>query len=365
MAEDANWARSRPRFGRSSTCASHLTLARSTLLLAFAWTKAVCGETNSQAKAAAEAQFDEGLALMKTGNLPAACAKLESSQRVEPAIGTLLYLGECYARVGRSASAWATFREAASLASAANQLDRARQARLRATDLEPKLAYVKIVVPEAVLHLAGLSVLRDGDALDLSLLGTKLPVDPGSIRVEVRAPGYAPYVSTAEIAPASHTDVDVPALVAAASEPNKTPAERGSPELLPIHNGALSTSPRGDTVQGNPGTNQRTLGIVVGSVGLVGIGFGTYFGLSAMSKNSDAESASCTAQVCQRAADLEKANAARRAASVSNVAFATGGVAVATGLLIYWLAPRTAKAGWTARSQVEQHAFALAIQGPL
>ena len=260
MAEDADWARLRPRLGTSSTCASHLALARGILLLAFTWTNAVCGETNSQAKAAAEAQFDEGLALMKSGNLPGGCAKLESSQRVEPAIGTLLYLGECYARVGRSASAWATFREAASLASAANQLDRARQARLRATDLEPKLAYVKIVVPEAVLHLAGLAVLRDGDAVDLTLLGTSLPVDPGSTRIEVRAPGYEPFVNTAEIAPASRTDVEVPRLVASAPDTNKSEAERSSSGPLPIQYGALSNSPRLDTSQGNPGANQRTLG---------------------------------------------------------------------------------------------------------
>src|SRR5687768_7618823 len=79
-------------------------------------------------KAAAEALFDQGVRLMKQNNFADACPKLEESDRIDPAVGTLLYLGECYERVGKTASAWATFREAASIANNSNQADRARVA---------------------------------------------------------------------------------------------------------------------------------------------------------------------------------------------------------------------------------------------
>ena len=70
-------------------------------------------------KAAAEALFDKGLAAMKQGEYAQACAFLEQSQSVERGIGTMLYLAECYEKLGRTASAWAMFREAASAAKAA------------------------------------------------------------------------------------------------------------------------------------------------------------------------------------------------------------------------------------------------------
>src|SRR5690606_40388855 len=52
-------------------------------------------------KAAAEALFDEGVKLLKDGKYEEACRKLETSQRVDPGIGTLIYLGECYKKAGR------------------------------------------------------------------------------------------------------------------------------------------------------------------------------------------------------------------------------------------------------------------------
>ena len=56
--------------------------------------------------AAAEWLFREGRALMKKGDFAPACAKLAESQRLDPAVGTLMNLAECEERIGRTASAW-------------------------------------------------------------------------------------------------------------------------------------------------------------------------------------------------------------------------------------------------------------------
>src|SRR4051794_20217691 len=63
-------------------------------------------------KVAAESLFDQGRDAMRKSDFARACGLLERSQKLDPAVGTLLYLGECYERSGRTASAWATFREA-------------------------------------------------------------------------------------------------------------------------------------------------------------------------------------------------------------------------------------------------------------
>src|ERR1700712_2438459 len=120
------------------------------------WVFAVCWLTGSaQAqvtasdKATAEALFDRGLALLREGKLEEACARLEQSNAVEHGIGTMLYLAECYEKSGRTASAWALFREASSEAQAAGQVERAVAGRQRAERIEPTLSRLTVEVPDA------------------------------------------------------------------------------------------------------------------------------------------------------------------------------------------------------------------------
>src|SRR6476620_10990144 len=94
-------------------------LTRALLSAALLALPSVSAAQSASDKAAAEALFDEGVTLLKQGKLQ------EASQRIDPGIGTLLYLAETYEKLGRTASAWATFREAASQAQAEGQTDRA------------------------------------------------------------------------------------------------------------------------------------------------------------------------------------------------------------------------------------------------
>src|SRR6187549_3979092 len=64
----------------------------------------------------AESQFNEGRKLMEGGRPKEACPKFESSQRLDPALGTLLNLADCYERIGLLASAQRRFLEAAQAA---------------------------------------------------------------------------------------------------------------------------------------------------------------------------------------------------------------------------------------------------------
>src|SRR5690349_11629781 len=112
-------------------------------------------EGGASDKASAEALFDDALRAMKEGKYAEACPKLENSQRIDPGVGTLLYLADCYEKIGRTASAWATFREAQSQAEASGQAKRAKAARERVDKLDPQLSYLTIEVAEGTRSLPG------------------------------------------------------------------------------------------------------------------------------------------------------------------------------------------------------------------
>lgn len=65
--------------------------------------------------AAADALFRDARALMKKRDFVAACPKLAESQRLDPAAGTLINLGECREKVGQLADALQAYRDALDL----------------------------------------------------------------------------------------------------------------------------------------------------------------------------------------------------------------------------------------------------------
>ena len=117
----------------------------------------------AQEQAAAEALFQDARQLMQDGKFAEACPKLVDSDKLDPAVGTLLYLGECYEKNGQTASAWATFQAAAEAAHKAAQPERARVASDRASALFGKLSKITITVA-AARRAPGLEVKRDGVA---------------------------------------------------------------------------------------------------------------------------------------------------------------------------------------------------------
>jgi tetratricopeptide (TPR) repeat protein len=305
----------------------------------------LCASAGAQAqasadqKAAAEALFDKGLALLKQGEYAQACAFLEQSQSVERGIGTMLYLAECYEKLGRTASAWAMFREAASAAQAEGQAERAQAGSARAAQLEPQLARLAILVPPPA-QVQGLEVLRNGQVLPSAVWGVAVPVDPGSQRVEARAPGYESWSHTENLGKGAQQTLTVPPLTAAptgAAPPPPQPLAATAAEPAPAAAAVASASSAA-----KPGAAQRTAAWITGGVGAAALLVGTYFGVRAASKNSDAEQA-CPDQKCSPA-NYELHEDAQSAATLSNV-FVIGGAALVTaGVVLYVTAPTAERA---------------------
>jgi len=295
----------------------------------------VQAQSGAADKAAAEALFDEGVALLQKGDYEAACKKLEDSERVDPGIGTLLYLADCYERLGKTASAWATFRAAASMAQNAGQNDRARAGMERADSLEPKLVRLTVEVAAETKSLEGLTITRGAEQVPLTLLGMAVPVDPGTHEVVASAPGYLPFkvMVTVDATQANQT-VSVPALEVDPNAPAKAAEEEPAATAGPEE----STKPKGPR-----GRTQRTVGLVLAGAGVIGLGVGSVFGLVAIDENNRAVALGCNGGACSTDEGAALGNAAFDHATLSTVFFVAGGALLATGAVVYLVAPRDPK----------------------
>jgi hypothetical protein len=301
-------------------------------------TAATAGAQTSGDQAAAEALFKQGRDLMASGHLAEACPKLAESQRLDPGTGTLLNLATCYERNGQLASAWVTYKEAATAAQKTDQPERAQLARHKAAELEPKLPTLTIVVPVAA-DRPDLQVRRDGEAIGRAGWGVPIPVDPGVHSVEATAPGRKAWQGQASIeGVAAQASVEVPPL---AELPPEATAIAPSPPGAPIATTAVpfaASTPAAAPPAASHGSAQRTIGLVTGGLGLAGLIVGTTFGVIAGSDNKDAKTDCPTDSTCNPQG-FASTQSALHAATASTVAFVAGGALTAAGLVLYLTAP--------------------------
>jgi hypothetical protein len=293
---------------------------------------APAARAQSSNEAAATALFDEGRKLMGERRWADACPKLAESQRIAPSGGTLLNLAECYEHTGQTASAWASWKDAAARANAAGKADVERRALARATALEPALAKLTIAVEHAS-DVAGLEIKRDDIAVGRAEFGTAIPVDPGMHVVQAIAPGKKPFLAKLEIS-AKQTDARV--TVQLEDEPQVAPAP--PPEPPPMRTPVTEQPPISPASPSSGGSAQKTIGIVIGAVGVAGLATGATFGLIAKSKNDQALQNCRTPTLCSPTG-LSLTSDAKDAATVSTVAFIAGGALVAGGLVVWLSAP--------------------------
>jgi serine/threonine-protein kinase len=293
-------------------------------------------------KALAESLFDRGLELMRGGKDEEACQTLERSQAVEPGVGTMLYLAECYEKLGRTASAWAMYREAASAAQAQGQTERAKKGATRAENLTPSLSRLTLVVSGAAA-LPGLVVTRNGNVVPSAAYGAAVPVDPGEQKLSAAAPGYAPWNVNVDLPPnGARITVDVPVLEALPpseapqlSQP-VVPALEASP--APAESLHPTAAEREQPLQ--PGsTFHKPLAYTLGGIGIVALGVGGYFGARAISENKKANDA-CPNDRCATQAGIDHDRSAHHAATAANLLVAGGLTLVAAGIVIFVTRPR-------------------------
>jgi serine/threonine-protein kinase len=302
-----------------STCDSLRILSVAPLALVVTALGASPAHAQAQDQAAARALFNDARERMSRGRFDEACPKLEAASKLYPGSGVLLNLADCYEHLGRTASAWHEFGEAASAAERAGRAEDQAEAHKRQAALDPKLSKIVIHVTKAP---PGLVVKRDDTALDPAAWGIAIPIDPGSHTVTVEGAGRSPWSTTVKVAdPGKTITVDVPdsvesEVVAPVSSPPQAPMAVDGAETHPVESGSYWTG-------------RRVAGIAIAGLGVVTFGVGGILGLEAKSKFN----------IAQGESSPSRENDSASAYSLGNVAtgFVIGGAVVAAAGLVVWL----------------------------
>ncbi len=189
----------------------------------------------------ADKLFSEGRDLIRNGDAAHACPKFEAAIALDRnAPGVMLNLGLCYEKLGKLATSLRWYRKAqvaASEAKPARLTDYEEAATARTAELVTRVAIVKVdvsVAPDVEVRIDGATLTRDDYV--------EYPIDAGTHRVEVRAPGKVTHTEPLEIADKQVKTITVPALV-------------DTPRVVLM-------------VDQNPGRLRRIAGITIGVLGV-------------------------------------------------------------------------------------------------
>lgn len=276
------------------------------LVVALATTPA---RADDSGHAAAEQLFQDGRALFERAEYEAACEKFAESTRLDAAPGTLLNLAQCYEKLGRTASAWARYKQLQSVSSRRGQAERERYAAQKIDALEPTL---RAIVIEVQNPAPDLTVTQDGITLGRTAWGSRIPVDPGAHQVAAHAPGHEPFTTTVVIGERD-VRVVVPALGLRAKD---APTDARNESAL------------------------RPIGIALLATGGAALATSLGFGLGAKLENDKAHRDECGARTCTREGS-ERIDRAIDYGNVSTVVGIGAVVLVAGGALLWVLTPRT------------------------
>lgn len=267
---------------------------------------------------AAEALFTAGRADVQRGDFASACPKFAESQRLDPAVGTLINLADCEEQLGHLARAWQLWREAVERLSADDArrpvvVERATAIDKRVPRLTVRLAR-SLTPPDPAL---GLSIRRDDVEVPSRLADVPLPVDPGDHVISLSAVGHLPSRYPIKIAEgASETVV----LELGPKDPSVTP-----PAATNAGDAAIAT-PKKTGESSTPWLGYGLLG-----AGAVGVGLGAVTGLVAIDKKKEQEDNCFPITVCNETGS-SAARAGSTFATVSTVSFVAGGALALAGL---------------------------------
>jgi hypothetical protein len=280
------------------------------------WLGSPCVHAQSNA-AIAQQLFLDGQKLMDAGSLPEACAKFADSQRLDPAIGTLMHLAGCHEKMGKFASAWSEFTDVATQAHKGVQPERERYARDHAAALAGK-------VPKIMIELAhppdGTTITLDGAPLPLGVLGTEIPLDQGDHSLEVAAPGMKHWrQAKLNLGPSAVVTRVQVMLEEEPPQPAKSHAEGvdGNPQAAIVREQAPESH----------NMTRRVVGFSVGGLGLASLAVAIVEEVTSVGRSSD-ESKYPATDVTDRQTVADQSSTARTYAIVFG---AVGVAAVGTG----------------------------------
>jgi hypothetical protein len=258
----------------------------------------------------------------------------------------LLYLGRAYSHLGKLVAAHEAYVKLTRETLAPNAPHAAVKAQQDGTkelaDLEGRIPTLDIsVTPSA----PGLAVKIDDAAIAPAMVGTSIPIDPGSHTVAATADGFAPAQRSVQIAEGSHGSLALE-LKALPGRPHETPPAIATSDKpsSPVFN----TAPAADTGHG-PGT-LRIVGYSALGLAVVAAGAGVAFVVESHD-NVSKGNALCGSMGCPTAdqSQIDKYNDnATLFGQLAVTAFIVAGASAAGGIAAIVLSPAKSSSDATA-----------------
>jgi hypothetical protein len=218
-----------------------------------------------QERWAAHQELARAQDLKKQGQLQEALSHFAESHRLDPKLATMMELADCEEQLGKFVEAQGHFAAARDKAAQERLPQSKARAEERLAALDKRVAHLTLQLPADAP--AGTQVLLDDVPVEPASLGTSMTRNPGDLVVVVKTPGRDDAKYPVKLAEGDNQTL--PLAVA--------PAPRAAPPPPPPK--AAPPPPKQDEAQLSVGTgsSRRTLGIVAGSVGVVGLGVGGVF----------------------------------------------------------------------------------------
>jgi hypothetical protein len=187
---------------------------------------------------------------------------------------------------------------------------------------DQRLTAVSAAIPSLLLSVvdsSGKDITSVRVAIDgtpyAGALGAPIVMNPGDHELRVEAAGEPTITTHVVLREGDVSKREVVTIVAEAPPP---------PSSMPT------------ATAGGDGSSLRTIGFVVGGVGIAGIVAGSVFGLTASSTWSNAKSECTSVATCGAGSQAQNDHdSAASQATTSTIAFAVGGAALATGVVLW------------------------------
>jgi len=255
-------------------------------------------------RAAARTMVNDGIALFREGNFEAARAKFMGAFGVAKVPTVAFWTGQTNEKMGKLVAAAEFYQQALLMESnelwvGSVQQQAQQQAKEALAELKPKIPSLKIQLSEPGVTDADISI--DEASVPLALLGSGLPLDPGSHRLVLRRGGSSTNATvTLSQAESRTVTLQVPASGApvASVAPSAPPPDSSGPFASPKAAGPASPAIATDTQSPqNQSNSQRTWGTAAVGAGVGLAVVGSIAGVVAWNKRKGMKT-ECPLDVC-------------------------------------------------------------------
>jgi hypothetical protein len=286
----------------------------------------------------ARTSFKDGLELEKKGEYEGALAKFRATASIKTTPQVEFHIALCEAKLKRYVEALIDL----DIAEGDAKQNKVKEV----AEAAPKLAAeIKPLVPKLTIKVAegesAATVWVDKQSVDMGKLGTPMPFDPGKHVVSAKSTNGDDTSIDVELVDADDKSIVVsfksgaPVVATTPTTTDTTPSELPPPPVMPPSPGDAQPAP-------SASSSQRTVGFIVGGVGIVSLGLATTFYLMRNSKVSSLDS-ECVNMKCPSSAQSDL-DSAKTDVTISRIALGVGVVSIGVGAYLIFTAKKTSDA---------------------